>query len=144
MNHNLSISASVAVNATTSQIWKALTDPEKIKLWLFGTETIADWKPGSPVIFQGEFNGVSCVDKGVVVDNQQEKLLSYKYWSGFSGLEDIPEYYSLVSFALEARDDHHFLTVTQNGFANEEALAHSNASWQSILNILKDVAEKNL
>ncbi len=38
-------------------------------------------------------------------ENEQNKILSYSYWSGFSGLEDKPENYSLVTYTLESSDD---------------------------------------
>ncbi len=34
-----------------------MTNPEKIKIYLFGTETGTDWKIGSSIIFKGEYDG---------------------------------------------------------------------------------------
>ncbi len=143
MNHTLKSESSILINSPISSVWETLTDPAKIKLWLFGTDTVTDWKPGSPVIFQGDYNGTSYKDKGVVVDNQEGKLLSYTYWSGFSGLEDIPENYSLVSFMLAANGDSAMLTISQQGFQDENSMNHSQTNWQSVLDLLKDVAEKS-
>ena len=91
MNHNLIVSKSVDINAEPSTVWNALTNPDIIKEYLFGTETITDWKVGSEIIFQGEYKGHKYKDRGVVRENSLNKLLSYSYWSGFSGLEDKPE-----------------------------------------------------
>ncbi|MFT4523676.1 MAG: hypothetical protein ACI8ZN_002631 [Bacteroidia bacterium] len=43
MNKKLKVSKSIAINASATQVWDALTDPEKIKVYLFGTEAITDW-----------------------------------------------------------------------------------------------------
>jgi len=51
MNKNLRVSKSIAINSTAGEVWDALTKPEKIKVYLFGTETITDWKVGSPIVF---------------------------------------------------------------------------------------------
>lgn len=62
-----------------------------IKKYLFGTETLTDWQPGSEIIFKGKYgdqNQHKYGDKGVILENIPGKKLSYRYWSGFSGLED--------------------------------------------------------
>ena len=55
MNRNLKVSKSIEVNSNAKKVWDALTNPGKIKVYLFGTETITDWQIGSPIIFQGEY-----------------------------------------------------------------------------------------
>ncbi len=57
MNRNLKVSKSIEVNSNVKKVWDALTNPGKIKVYLFGTETITDWQIGSPIIFQGEYEG---------------------------------------------------------------------------------------
>lgn len=79
--------------------------PEKIKVYLFGTETITDWKIGSPIIFQGEYDGHKYKDKGNVLENVKNETLKYDYWSKFSGLEDKPDNYSIVTYHIENISD---------------------------------------
>src|SRR5580698_757285 len=103
MNHDLQVSESVIVNVGASRMWDVLTNPEIIKEYLFGTETITDWKVGSEIIFQGvygENKEYSYRDRGVIREFVPHQLISYTYWSGFSGLEDKPENYSLVTYTL--------------------------------------------
>lgn len=120
MRQDLSVSSSIEINAGIEKVWKGLTDPAVIKEYLFGTETVTDWKPGSEIIFQGEYNGQTYRDKGVIKQNKPEELISYSYWSGFSGLEDNPENYSTVTYQLrEAGHSKTMLTWTQQGYANE-------------------------
>jgi uncharacterized protein YndB with AHSA1/START domain len=90
MNHNLVVSKSVEINAAPAKVWQALTDPALIQEYLYGTETITDWKPGSEVVFRGEYQGHKYRDRGVVQQNILNELISYTYWTGFSGLEDKP------------------------------------------------------
>ena len=58
-------------------------------------------KVGSSIIYQGEYNGHQYKDKGNVIESAENKVLSYNYWSDFSGLEDKPENYSLVTYKIE-------------------------------------------
>jgi hypothetical protein len=67
-------------------------------VYLFGTETRTDWKVGSDIPFQGAYNGQQYKDKGRVIENE---ILKYNYWSGFSGLADMPENYALVNYFIE-------------------------------------------
>ena len=57
MNKELKVTTSIEVNADKGKVQDVLTNPEKIKVYLFGTETLTDWKTGSEIIFQGEYQG---------------------------------------------------------------------------------------
>lgn len=134
MNHNLIVSKSIDINAAPSKVW--------IKEYLFGTETITDWKVGSAIIFQGEYNGHKYRDKGVVLENILNELLVYSYWSGFSGLEDKPENYSLVTYRLTNSNNITKLTWTQKGYANEEGHKHSEEGMDEFLRTIKRIIER--
>lgn len=141
MNHNLRVDTSVVINANT--VWEALTNPEKIKEYLYGTQTITDWKVGSDVIFQGEYQGHKYKDHEVILENKPCAILSYSYWTGFSGLEDQPENYSKIIYTLKPLNEKTTeFTWTQIGFANEIGYNHSKNGMSDFLNKLKEVAEK--
>ena len=88
MKKDLIASSNIKIQSTPEKVWNVLTNPEKIKEYLFGTEVKTDWEVGSPIIFQREYNGQKYLDKGNVIEKKENKLLKYNYWSGFSGLED--------------------------------------------------------
>ena len=143
MNHNLSVSESVIINADVKKVWDALTNPAKIKDYLYGTETVTDWKVGSPIIFQGEYQGHKYKDHGMIVENKTNELLSYSYWSGFTGLEDKPENYSTVTYTFKVIDANSTeFTWTQKGFKDETGYNHSKSGMTEFLKSVKTVAEK--
>ena len=143
MNRNLKVSKSIEVNATAEKVWEAMTNPEKIKVYLYGTETITDWKTGSPIIFQGEYQGQTYKDKGNVLENRKNELLKYDYWSGFSGLEDKPENYSIVTYHIEPISDNLVkFTWTQEGYANEAGQQHSENGLPGMLEQIKKLVEE--
>ena len=140
---DLSVSKSVVINAPVSKVWDALTNPQIIKEYLFGTETITDWQVGSEIIFQGEYQGHKYRDKGLVVENVNNRVLSYLYWTAFSGLEDKPENYSLVTYGLsEEPNQHAKLTWTQKGFANDAGYNHSETGMDAFLQSIKQIIER--
>lgn len=130
---DLSIQHSITIEATPAQVWDALINPAKIKQYLYGTEAISDWQEGASIVFQGEWEGKTYRDHGTIKRFVVDQLFEYNYWSNFSGIENIPENYALVTFEITPAENATLLTLTQKGFANEQAQEHSNASWQSVL-----------
>lgn len=143
MNRELSIQKSINFNAEKSKVWEALVNPEIIKQYLFGTEVISEWKAGSTMIFQGEWEGQKYKDKGNILTIEPGKIFQYNYWSRFSGLEDKDENYSFVTYQISEEGNQTILTLTQKGFANEQAKDHSEISWGMILEKMKELIEKD-
>jgi len=144
MRNDLSVSGTVIIDTGIDKVWNGLTRPEIIREYLFGTETLTDWKVGSEIIFQGEFQGQKYRDKGIVREFFPCEKISYLYWSAFSGTEDKPENYSLVTYLLEKSGESKTkLTWIMEGFANEKAYEHSSSGMQSFLNSVKDVIERS-
>ncbi|MBD2700421.1 SRPBCC domain-containing protein [Spirosoma sp. BT702] len=143
MRHDLIVSQSININASPNKVWNVLTNPVLISEYLYGTETVTDWKPGSEVIFQGEYAHQTYRDKGVVLENVPNQILSYSYWSGFSGAEDKPENYSTITYTLKPIDDKQTeFTWTQQGFATEDGYNHSLNGMEALLNQIKGIAER--
>lgn len=144
MNRELQVSKSIEIDSTADKVWDVLTNPEKIKIYLFGTETITDWKVGSPIIFQGEYDGQTYKDKGVVLENSKNELLKYSYWSGFSRLEDKPENYSIITYSINPSPENKVIfTWKQEGFASEEGRDHSENGLYAMLEQIKELIEKS-
>ena len=142
MDKNLKASNSIIINANAAAIWEVLTNPEKIKIYLYGTEALTDWKVGSAITFQGEFNGQQYKDKGNVLENNRPNILKYNYWSGFSGLDDKPVNYSLVTYKIDVLDDNECnFTWLQEGFANEDGKCHTEEGLASMLQQIKQLVE---
>gem|GEM_PF-273292 len=142
MNKNLSVTHSIEIDGSPADVWDAMTNPNKIKVYLYGTETITDWKVGSPIIFQGEYEGHQYKDKGNVLENEPNKLLKYNYWSGFSGAEDIPENYQIITYKIDdIGDGKTVFTWYQEGFQSEENMKHSQDGMPAMLEQIKYVVE---
>lgn len=143
MDQNLIASSNINIQTTLDKVWDVLTNPVKIKEYLFGTEVITDWKIGSSIIFQGEYDGQQYKDKGNVIENKKNQLLKYDYWSGFSGLEDKPENYSLVTYKIENLEDNSVnFTWHQQGFSSEEGKCHTEEGLKAMLDKIKELAEE--
>lgn len=133
---------SVTIDAPTEKVWQALTDPEKVKQYLHGTEMSTDWKEGSRITWRGEWQGRAYEDKGTVLDVKPLRLLRYTHWSPMGGSEDRPENYHTVTYELSGEDGKTTLTLTQdNNPTQEEADKMAANNWAPVLQGLKNAAE---
>jgi hypothetical protein len=57
LNRELTVTKSIQIKADKVKVWAALTTPLTIRQYLYGAETITDWKVGSPIVFQGDVQG---------------------------------------------------------------------------------------
>ena len=141
MTTTLIARATIEIRTDSESVWKALTTPELIKQYFFGTETECDWKIGSPFFFRGEWQGKKYEDKGTILDIQPGKLIKYNYWSSMSGTQDIPENYSTVTYEVLQNGIITKLTILQDGIKTEESKKHSEQNWGSVLEGLKKMLE---
>ena len=142
MNENFIAKASIAINAPASKVWEALTNPEIIKQYLFGTEAKSDWKVGSPITYKGVWEGKAYEDKGTILELVPNKLLVSSYWSSFSGQPDSPENYQKVSYELVEEAAKTTLNITQENAKDQKSADHSGENWKMVLGKLKELLEK--
>jgi uncharacterized protein YndB with AHSA1/START domain len=141
MDKNLTVEKTIQIQAPAAAVWDALVNPDKIKVYFFGTEVISDWTPGSRIIFQGEYQGQQYQDGGTILDIRPAKLLQYTYWSSMSGMDDKQENYALVTYQLSEKDGSTELRVEQKGFAKSDARNHAEQNWTAVLDKVKELSE---
>ncbi|MCB0479527.1 MAG: SRPBCC domain-containing protein [Bacteroidetes bacterium] len=140
METHFKIQYKSTINAPLEKVWEALTNPEIIKQYFFGTELITDWKVGSPIIFQGEWEGQTYKDKGEILEYEHNKKLAYSYLSNWSGKEDLPENYLWVCYEVKPDGTNTELTIHQSNY-DEERAQHSEGNWASLVDAMKKVIE---
>jgi uncharacterized protein YndB with AHSA1/START domain len=133
--------AEIQIAASANKVWKALTDPEIIKQYMFGTTMSSDWKVGSPVTWKGEWKGKPYEDKGTILQFVPNRKLQYTHFSPMTGLEDKPENYHTVTIELQDDGNRTDVTLTQDKNLTEEERQHSEDNWKMMLEGLKKVVE---
>src|SRR6201995_5046375 len=137
-----SLSTSMDINAPAAKVWEALTNPEIVKKYFFGTNVKTDWKKGSPIFWEGEWDGKTYQDKGVILDIDPGKSVKYNYWSSMSGTEDKPENYQDITYKLNEHGGKTTLKIIQDNIKNEDAKKHSEENWQGVFGKMKEMVEK--
>ena len=117
--------AEIEIDASPAKVWDALTDPQQIKEYMFGSEVVTDWKP----------------DKGEIVEIEPERRLKMTHFSPLSGEEDRPENYHTLLYELEERGGKTRVSLSQDNNPTKEAAEHSRVNWEKMLAGLKQVVE---
>lgn len=129
------------INAPATRVWKALTTPDLIEKYFFGTRTSSEWEEGSEITFEGTWEDQPYTDKGTIQTMLPERILQYSYFSPLSGLEDVPENYQSITFELDEEGDTTLLTVKHANLPSEEQKVQSENNWNKVLNNLKQLVE---
>ncbi len=141
MNNAFISKSSTTINAPASKVWDALTKPDLIKQYLFGTQVTTDWQVGSPISYKGIWNGKAYEDKGRVLQMEVGKLLVSTFWSSLSGLPDIPANYKTVRYELNTEGKRTRLTITQDNNDSQEEANHSEQNWIMVLDGMKKLLD---
>jgi uncharacterized protein YndB with AHSA1/START domain len=128
------------INAPVEKVWDALTNPDIVKQYFFGTNLITNWETGSNIVFQGEWEGQKYEDKGQILEYTHLKKAAYTYLSSWSGKEDKPENYLWVCYEVAPTKNGTELTISQTNY-DEEKANHSMGNWASLMDGMRKLIE---
>ena len=139
----------IIINAPASEVWDALVNPAKTKVYMFGCETVSDWKEGSTLLWQMDYEGKPFIPvKGHIEEIDENEFLAYTVFDPHSTIPDIPENYLTVTYELSEEDGQTTLTVTQGDYdtvaEGERRYTESynnGEGWQPILEQIKVLVE---
>ena len=125
------------------QVWEALTDPDQIKKYMFGSQVETDWPTGEPDRLEVRVRRQAVRGQGR--DRRDRARATAEddalCISPLSGQDDAPENYHTLVYELEPRGQKTRISLSQDGNDSEEAAEHSQANWEKMLSGLKEVVE---
>lgn len=147
----LEIKNSITINASPEKVWDVLTNPKQTTKYMFGCETVSDWKVGSQLLWQAMYEGKNMIYvSGKIVSIEPTEKLVYTVFDPNSTMENIPENHLTVTYDLIAENGQTILNVTQGNYATvAEGERRYNESynngegWNPILILIKKIAEEN-
>ncbi|MBV8300704.1 MAG: SRPBCC domain-containing protein [Candidatus Dormibacteraeota bacterium] len=137
----ITATADIDIEAPAGRVWRALTDPDEISRYFFNTKVETDWKPGSRIVWKGEWEGKAYEDKGEVLEVEPERLLSMTHYSPMTGQPDVPESYHTLRFTLSGDGDTTHVELTQDNNADDAEAERSATNWRTMLDGLKRTVE---
>ena len=133
--------AETEISASPQQVWDAMTDPEAISRFMFGSKVETDWEEGSPITWSGEYDGRPFQDKGEILEVVENQRLRMTHFSPLSGKDDVPENHHTLDYRLEDRGASTRLTLDQDGNDSAEQAEQVAGNWQMMLDQLKKYVE---
>jgi uncharacterized protein YndB with AHSA1/START domain len=140
MQTHFKIQYKTTILAPVEKVWDALTNPEIVKQYFFGTDLITDWKVGSEIVFQGEWEGQKYIDRGEILEFANNEKVAYSYLSSWSDKEDKPENYLWICYEVKQLESGTELTISQTNY-DEERAKHSEGNWASLISEMKKIVE---
>lgn len=129
------------IAATREAVWLALVTPAEIAKYMLGAEVVSEWRPGSEIVWKGEWQGKRYEDKGKILEIRAGRLIRYTHYSPLSGLPDVPASYHMVTVELSDVGGGTCVSLSQDNNATEQAREHSEKSWTMMLDGLRKVVE---
>ena len=138
-------SVTTTIQSRPDKVWTTLTDIESMKQWLgdpeMNIEVRTDWKINSPIVICG-FHHANFENKGIVLEYEKEKRLSYTHLSSLSRLPDKTENYTILEFILRPIDEQTELTINISNFPTEAIQKHLEFYWRTTILTIKQQAEE--
>ncbi|MFH5879620.1 SRPBCC domain-containing protein [Arthrobacter sp. NA-172] len=136
-------SSTITIHASADRVWSVLTDPQAIKEFMFGTEIVTDWTVGGSIAWRGVWQGKEYEDKGTILEFEPGRRLVNTHFSPLSGQVDAPENYHTLIWTLEPESGMTKLTLVQDNNASPDEAAHSKGMWDSLVEGVKNIAERS-
>lgn len=147
----LIVKSVITIDASAAQVWDALVNPEKTKVYMFGCETVSDWKIGSSLLWKGSYEGKEMVFvKGNILQIEPQNVLVYTTIDPNSTIDDVSENYLNVKYTISEADGQTTLTVEQGdyntvaeGERRYQEAYNNGEGWNPILVDIKKLVENS-
>lgn len=134
--------STIHINASPEKVWDALTKPELVKQWQYGSDLITSGEAGDDIRFKTAFGDKIFEQWGKILEVKTNEVLRYSLFAPRPNLEDKPENYFEMNYALTAENGGTKVIISQidnrPGAKQEEPQGEENP----VLQLLKQTAEK--
>jgi uncharacterized protein YndB with AHSA1/START domain len=135
--------STILINATKQKVWDALTKPELVKKWQYGSDVITDWKVGSEIRFSVVWENKVFDQWGKILEVIQNELIKYSLFFPRPDLEDKEENYFIMSYIISESENKIRLEILKEdnrpGAVEEKESDEENP----VLTALKEIIESN-
>lgn len=135
--------STIRINASIQKVWDAITKPELVKLWQYGSDLLTNWEVGSDIKFRSEWEGKVFEQWGKILEIKPAEFLKYSLFAPRPDLEDNPENYFIMNYVLTNENGQTKLEIIQEDNRPNAVQEEPQGEENPILKSLKDIAETN-
>jgi uncharacterized protein YndB with AHSA1/START domain len=135
--------STILINATKQKIWDALTKPEIVKKWQYGSDVITDWKLGSEIRFRVEWEGKVFEQWGKILEMIPNELIKYSLFFPRPDLEDKEENYFIMSYIISESENMIKLEIIKEDNRPSAVKEKESNEANPVLISLKEIIESN-
>jgi uncharacterized protein YndB with AHSA1/START domain len=132
----------LTINASREKVWEALTKPEKVKDWQYGSELTTDWNVGNEIRFKSEWEGQIFEQWGTVLEFEPNEKLKYNLFAPRPDLNDKPENYFEMEYKLTEKGNGTELKIIQEDNRPGAKQEPEQGEENPVLKMLKELIEK--
>ncbi len=103
----------VHLPVSRERAWLALTRPELVAKWQYGSALTTTWEVGTRIVFRVEWEGQVFEQWGEVLEYREPERLRYRLFAPRPDLVDRPENYFEMVYSLEPREGGTLVTISQ-------------------------------
>ena len=133
--------STIKLNASPDKVWDALTNPEKVKLWQYGSDLQTSWEIGTSIKFVTKWEDKVFEQWGTVLEFTPLTKLSYSLFAPRPDLEDKPENYFIMNYVLTAENGQTKLEIIQEDNRPNAVQEEPQGEENPILQTLKKLVE---
>ncbi|PZX92221.1 ATPase [Flavobacterium aquariorum] len=135
--------STILINATKQKVWDALTKPELVKKWQYGSDVLTDWKVGSEIRFRVEWDSKIFEQWGKILKIIPNELIKYSLFFPRPDLEDIEENYFIMSYIISESENAVQLEIIKEDNRPGAVEEKESNEGNPVLAALKQIIESN-
>ncbi|MBZ4043789.1 SRPBCC domain-containing protein [Flavobacterium hibisci] len=135
--------STILIDTEKEKVWNALTKPELVKQWQYGSDLITDWKVGSEIRFRNVWENNIFEQWGKIIEVVPNKLIKYSLFFPRPNLEDKKENYFIMSYIISDFEHKIKLEIIKEDNRPDAVVEKESPEENPILQKLKEIAETN-
>lgn len=146
MQKELIIKKAIRLNADTTRVWDALTNPELTPKVLFGCVVESEWEEGSEIVWKNVTNNNEVIIlQGTILQIEPYKLLEATIHDPNNVFHDDTQHQIILKQELEEQNGQTILTITQGDYAlveeGEKRYNDAATTWEQAFVALQELCD---
>ena len=135
--------STITINTPKQRVWDALTRPDLVKLWQYGSDLLTTWEVGSKIEFSTKWEDKVFKQWGTVLQFDPPDKLAYNLFAPRPGIDDKPENYFIMKYVLSDLGDKTKLEIIQEDNRANAVQEPPQGDENPILQAIKKLAESS-